>query len=390
MLKDLIQQESKRQQEVINLVASENFVSDDVKAALGSDLTNKYAEGQPGWRYYGGLEVVDKIENEVKQLAQKVFHTDYHVNVQAYSGSIANLAVYYALLEPGDTFMGLELSHGGHLTHGHPVTLTGHLYKRITYHVDKKTEQLDYDEIERLAKEHKPKLIISGASAYSRQIDFERISKIAHEVGAFHLADISHISGLVATGLHPSPFAPAGATLSEVEGSADVITTTTHKILRGPRGALIFCKSELATKIDKAIFPGLQGGPHMNTIAGIGVCLEEASHGSYNTYCKQVVENARVLAEELKNSGLRIVSGGTDNHLFMIDLRPLKISGQEAQDKLETADIIVNKNSIPYDEAPPQNPSGIRIGTPAITTRGMTSADMPQLAQKIAAILKTP
>ena len=379
MINELIEQEKIRQNKAINLIASENYASEAVKTALSSSLTDKYAEGYPGKRYYAGNKIVDELESEVKSLAQKVFHTDYHVNVQAYSGSIANFAGYYALLQPGDTFMGLELSHGGHLTHGHPVTLTGHLYKRITYHVDNKTEMLDYDEIQQLAKEHKPKLIISGASAYSRTIDFERISKIAHEVGAYHLADISHISGLVATGLHPSPF-----------GNADIITTTTHKILRGPRGALIFCQDALSTRIDKAIFPGLQGGPHMNTIAAIGVCLEEALQPNYKTYCQTVIENASALSEELKEAGLKIVANGTDNHLFMIDLRPLGIDGNTAQNKLEAAGIIVNKNTIPFDDASPQNPSGIRIGTPAITTRGMTPEDMPELAAKIATILKTP
>ena len=376
-INQLIEEESKSQKEVINLIAPENFVSDAVKNALGSDLTNKYAEGQPGWRYYGGLGVVDEIENEVKRLAQQLFHTDYHVNVQAYSGSIANLAVYYALLEPGDTFMGLELSHGGHPTHGHPVTLTGHLYKRITYHVDSETGLLNYDEIERLAKDNKPKLIISGASAYSHKIDFERISSIAQVVGAKHLADVSHISGLIATGLHPSPF-----------GNADIIMTTTHKILRGPRGALLFCKPELAQKIDKAVFPGIQGGPHMNTIAAIGVCLEEALGEDYKKYCQNVIENARVLAQELNKSGLEIVSRGTENHLFLVDLRPLGINGQDAQDRLEAKGIIVNKNAIPYDEAPPQKPSGIRIGTTAITSKGMLPKDMPELAKKIVKILK--
>lgn len=377
VIKELIEKESKRQKEVINLIASENFVSEAVKNALGSDLTNKYAEGQPGWRYYGGLKIIDKIESQVKSLAQKVFQTEYHVNVQAYSGSIANLAVYYALLEPGDTFMGLELSHGGHLTHGHPVTLTGHLYKRVTYHVDRETGLLDYDEIERLARENKPKLIISGASAYSHKIDFERISKIAQVIGAKHLADVSHISGLIATGLHPSPF-----------GNADIIMTTTHKILRGPRGALLFCKPELAGNIDKAVFPGIQGGPHMNAIAAIGVCLEEALKKDYVTYCQNVINNAAILAEKIQQGGLRIISGGTDNHLFLVDLRPLKILGQEAQDKLEAEGIIVNKNAIPFDEASPQNPSGIRIGTPAITTKGMLPKNMPDLAKRIIKILK--
>jgi len=372
----LIEEEAKRQAETTTLIASENFVSDEVKAALGSDLTNKYAEGQPGWRYYGGVGVVDKIETEVERLAKEVFKTDYHVNVQPYSGSIANLAVYFATLQPHDPIMGLDLSHGGHLTHGHPVTISGKLYDRYAYYVDPETLLIDYDQLESEAKEIKPKLIISGASAYPRTIDFQRISDIAHSVGALHLADISHISGLVATGLHPTPF-----------GSADFVMTTTHKILRGPRGALLFCKPELAKQLDKAVFPGIQGGPHMNTIAAIGICLEEALQPDYKEYCQLVVKNAQTLASELMKKGFNIVTDGTDNHLFLIDLRPLKLSGQEAQDKLEAAGMVVNMNTIPYDEAPPKNPSGIRIGTPAITTRGMKPEDMPKLAEKIHQVL---
>ncbi|MBI4948048.1 serine hydroxymethyltransferase [Candidatus Berkelbacteria bacterium] len=372
MIRDLILQESKRQSEVINLIASENFVSKEVKSALGSDLTNKYAEGYPGARYYGGLNVIDALETEVINLAEKLFSTDYHVNVQAYSGSIANLAVYFSVLKHGDTFMGLELSDGGHLTHGHPVTVSGKLFNRIAYRVDEKTNLLNYEEIKRLATEHRPKLIISGASSYSRKIDFEKISEIAHEVGALHLADISHISGLIATGLHPSPF-----------GNADFVMTTTHKILRGPRGALIFCKNELAKQLDKAVFPGLQGGPHMNAIAAIGVCLEEALEPSYEQYCRNVIENAKLLSQELMNLGLKLVTDGTDNHLFLIDLRPLGITGQVAQDKLERVKIIVNKNAIPYDTSPPQNPSGIRIGTCAITTKNISQNEIANLAKKI-------
>lgn len=373
---ELVQQESDRQDSVINLIASENFVSENVKKALGSDLTNKYAEGQPGWRYYGGVDVVDKIENRVKDLAQKVFGTNYHVNVQAYSGSIANLAVYFGFLKPHDHIMGMELSHGGHLTHGHPVTISGKLYDRYAYFVDEKTGLIDYDQLEAEAKEVEPKLIISGASAYSREIDFERISKIAQSVGALHLADISHISGLVSAGLHQSPF-----------GHADFVMTTTHKILRGPRGALLFCKPEHAKIIDKAVFPGLQGGPHMNTIAAIGVALEEALQPEYKDYCQKVVDNAQSLSEQLTAKGLKIVTGGTDNHLFLVDLRPQKISGSVAQDRLEKNGIIVNKNSIPYDDAPPQDPNGIRIGTCAITTKGITPEELNDLANKIASAL---
>lgn len=375
-ISELAAEESRRQNSVINLIASENFVSDEVKAVLGSDLTNKYAEGQPGWRYYGGIEIVDKIENRVKELAQKVFNTNYHVNVQPYSGSIANLAVYFGFLQPHDPIMGLELSHGGHLTHGHPVTISGKLYDRYAYFVNEKTGLLDYAQLESEANEVRPKLIISGASAYSREIDFKRISEIAHSVGALHLADISHISGLIATELHQSPF-----------GHADFVMTTTHKILRGPRGAILFCKPEHAKKIDKAVFPGLQGGPHMNAIAAIGVALEEALLPAYKTYCQQVVANAQMLAELLRKKGVKIVTGGTDNHLFLVDLRPQGITGAIAQQRLEEIGIIVNKNSIPYDDAPPQDPSGIRIGTCAITTKGITNQELEKLAEKIVSIL---
>lgn len=375
-ISELAAEESRRQNSVINLIASENFVSDEVKAVLGSDLTNKYAEGQPGWRYYGGVEIVDKIENRVKELAQEVFNTNYHVNVQPYSGSIANLAVYFGFLQPHDPIMGLELSHGGHLTHGHPVTISGKLYDRYAYFVNEKTGLLDYDQLESEANEVRPKLIISGASAYSREIDFKRISEIAHTVGALHLADISHISGLIATELHQSPF-----------GYADFVMTTTHKILRGPRGAILFCKPEHAKKIDKAVFPGLQGGPHMNAIAAIGVALEEALLPAYKTYCQQVVANAQILAELLTKKDIKIVTGGTDNHLFLVDLRPQGITGAIAQQRLEEVGIIVNKNSIPYDDTPPQDPSGIRIGTCAITTKGITNQELEKLAEKIVSVL---
>lgn len=377
MINELIKQEEKRQRETTNLIASENYTSEAVRNALSSVLTNKYAEGYPGKRYYSGTAVVDQVETAVQDLARKAFQTDYHVNVQPYSGSVANLAAYLSFMQPGDPIMSLDLAHGGHLSHGHRVNFVGKLFDRYAYFVEADSHLLNYEAIEEEAKELKPKVIISGASAYSRQIDFKRISQIAHAVGARHLADISHISGLVATGLHPSPF-----------GHADYVMTTTHKLLRGPRGALLFCKSEFAKEIDKAVFPGLQGGPHLHTIAGIGVCLEEVLKTDYKKYCRQVVTNAKALAAELEKGGLTIVTGGTDNHLFLVDLRPLKISGQEAQDRLEAAGITVNKNAIPYDEAPPQNPSGIRIGTPAITTRGLTEKDMPELAQKIAKALK--
>lgn len=373
---DLIAKERERQEQTVNLIASENYPSNDVVRALSSEFTVKYSEGYPGKRYYAGNSVVDELETQVIELARKVFNTNYHVNVQAYSGSIANLAVYFAALNPGDTTMGLELSHGGHLTHGHPVTISGKLYKRIPYHLDESTFLLDYEEIERLANEHRPKMLITGASAYSRQIDFERLSRIAHSVGALHLADISHISGFVAAGLHPTPF-----------GNADFVMTTTHKLLRGPRGALVFCKDEWAKKLDASIFPGIQGGPHMNNIAAIGVCLEEALSEGYIKYVEMVQQNAKALSSELSKQGMTVISGGTDNHLMLIDLRPLGISGQDAQDRLEQAGIITNKNSIPFDNASPQNPSGLRLGTPAITTRGMKGEDVVALGKKISQLL---
>lgn len=373
----LIKQEQKRQQETINLIASENYVSDGVKAALASDFTNKYAEGQPGKRYYSGVAVADELERTVQELAGTLFATDYAVAVQPYSGSIANLAIYTGFLQVGDPIMGMELSHGGHLTHGHNVTISGKLYDRYAYFVDPETFLLDYEQLEEEARQIKPKLIISGASAYSRVIDFERIGRLAKEVGALHLADISHISGLVATGLHPTPF-----------GHADFVMTTTHKLLRGPRGAIIFCRPELSAQLNKAIFPGLQGGPHLNTIAGIGVALEEALEPSYKTYCQQVVANAQALATALTKNGISILTGGTNNHLLLVDLRPLGLTGQDAQDRLEAAGITVNMNTIPYDEAPAKNPSGLRLGTPAVTTRGLTPEAMGPLADKIAHILK--
>jgi len=381
MIKQFLDEESVYQKKVINLIASENYPSDAVKRALASDFTNKYAEGYPGQRYYGGNRVVDRMEEEVGRLAKKVFSTDYHVNVQPYSGSIANLAVYFALLPLGATFLGLDLAHGGHLTHGHPVTISGKFWRRIPYSVEKESERIDYNELKKLAKEHQPKLIVSGASAYSRKIDFALISRLAHEVGALHLADISHISGLVATGLHPTPFGRG-------DEGADIVMTTTHKLLRGPRAALLFCKPELAGKIDRAVFPGVQGGPHLNNIAAIGVALEEALLPEYKQYCQQVLDNARTLSSSLSERGYRVVSGGTDNHLFLLDLRPQNISGAEAQFKLEEADIIVNKNALPFDTSSPLNPSGIRLGTPAVTTRGMKPAEMKKLAEKIDRVLK--
>lgn len=379
MISDLINLEEARQKRQISLIASENYASADVRAALGSVLTNKYAEGQPGARYYAGNEIVDKIEWQVKALAQKVFQTDYFVNVQAYSGSIANLAIFTSVLKPGDIIMSLDLAHGGHLSHGFHASLTGKLYERYPYYLKQSDMQIDYKALEAEAKELKPKMIVSGTSAYSRTVDFEKIGKIAKKVGALHLADISHISGLVATGLHPTPF-----------GYADFVMTTTHKLLRGPRGALIFCKEIHKAGINKAVFPGLQGGPHMQTIAAIGVALEEALKPSYKKYCQQVLKNAKALAQALMNEGLSVLTNGTDNHMVLIDLRPLKINGAVAQDALEEENIVTNKNVLPFDETgTAQQPNGLRLGTPAVTTLGYDELITAKLGIRIAKLLKS-
>ena len=377
--KELIKKEIQRQKKVINLIPSENYASNDVLDALGSPLTNKYSEGYPGKRYYPGNEIYDQIETEVQNLAKKVFglSSGRHVNVQPYSGSPANAAVYMALLKPGDMIMGMKLSHGGHLTHGHKVSFSGIFYNSVQYGVNIKTGFIDYDEVSDLAKKHKPKILICGATAYPREIDFKKFSKIAKSVSAYLMADISHIAGLISTGLHPTPFP-----------YADIVTTTTHKTLRGPRGAIIFSKNkELAEKIDKAVFPGLQGGPHNNVIAAIGIAFEEALKPSFKKYQKQVVKNARVLADELKKYGFNLVSGGTDNHLILIDLKNKNITGIEAEKKLEKAGIIANRNTVSGDESP-FKPSGIRMGTPAVTTQGMKEKDMIKIAKKIYLILK--
>lgn len=376
-IKTLIDRERKRQQKTITLIASENYVSTNVLEALGSPLTNKYSEGYPGRRYYPGNEVYDDIELAVQDLARKLFklNKNWHVNVQPYSGSPANLAVYTALLNPGDILMGLDLSHGGHLTHGHKVSITGKLYESVQYKVDEKTGRLDYDEILKLAKKHKPKIIVSGTTAYPRKIDFKKFGEIAKKVGAYHMVDISHIAGLVAVGLHASPFQ-----------HADVVTTTTHKTLRGPRAGIIFCKKELADKIDKAVFPGLQGGPHNNVIAAMGIAFEEALKPSFKTYQKQVIKNAKALAEELKNRGYKLATGGTDNHLILVDFKNKKISGSEAEERLEAAGILANRNTIPGDKSP-FRPSGLRLGTPAVTTLGMKEKEIKDLAKVIDAIL---
>lgn len=371
----LIEQEQKRQADSLNLIASENLVSQEVLYALGSVFTNKYAEGYSRMRYYGGNEVVDELEDLAKKRALKLFGLTpslWHVNVQPYSGSPANLAVYLALVPLGEKIMGMALNMGGHLTHGHKVSATGKLWKFSHFGVDKKTERLDYNVIRKLAKKEKPKLIVAGFTAYSRTIDFAKLRRIADEIKAFLMVDMSHFAGLVAGKAYPSPFA-----------HAHVVTTTTHKTLRGPRSALIFCKKELTHLIDKAVFPGLQGGPHVNQIAAAAVCLEEAVSKKFRAYAMQVRENARTLAGELSRMGWRIVSGGTDSHLFLLDTWERGVSGKQAQELLERVKIIVNKNTIPYDERSPTDPSGIRIGTPALTTRGMKEKEMKEIASLI-------
>lgn len=375
-IQNLIEAEKQRQQGTLSLIASENYVSKAVLDASAAALTNKYAEGYPGKRYYAGNEVTDQIENIAIAEAQALFRTDYHVNVQPYSGSPANLAVYAALLDPGDTVLALSLAHGGHLTHGHPVSYTGQVYNFVHYGVNKETGLLDYDEILKLAREHKPKLILAGGSAYPMIIDFQKFARIAREVGAWFMVDMSHFAGLVAGGVYPTPF-----------GIADVITSTTQKTLRGPRGGVIFCKKEFAKAIDKAVFPGLQGGPHMHTIAAKAVAFIEDQQPAFRDYAKQVVSNAAALAYALQQRGFRLVADGTDTHLFLLDLRGTGMYGKEAQGRLEEIGLVCNMNALPYDEQPPTNPSGLRIGTPAVTTRGMKERDMETLADLITAAL---
>ncbi len=363
--------ELQRQRDHVELIASENFVSPAVMAALGSPLTNKYAEGYPGNRYYGGCEYVDGVEQIARERAKTLFHAE-HANVQPHSGAQSNMAVYYALLDVGDTILAMNLNHGGHLTHGHPANASGRQYTIVPYGVNAETERIDYDEMERLAKTHRPKLIVAGASAYSRIIDFERIGGIAKEVGAYFMVDMAHISGLVAAGEHPSPFP-----------YADVATTTTHKTLRGPRGGLILCKAEFAARIDKAIFPGTQGGPLMHTIAAKAVCFGEAMQPSFAEYQRQIVSNAKRLAQTLSARGLRIVSGGTDNHLMLVDLTQSGVTGLSLQTMLDRANITANKNAIPFDVRNKRETSGIRFGTPAVTTRGMKEAEMEEIGSFI-------
>ncbi len=368
--------EYKRQNEHLELIASENFTSPAVMEAQGSVLTNKYAEGYPGKRYYGGCECVDVVERIAIERCKQLFGAE-HVNVQPHSGSQANQAVYLAVLKPGDTILSMNLSHGGHLSHGSPVNMTGKYYNVVQYGVRKDTETIDFDQVYALAKEYKPKLIICGASAYPRIIDFDKFREIADEVGALLMADIAHIAGLVVAGLHPSP----------VE-ACHFVTTTTHKTLRGPRGGVTMCKAEFAKEIDKAVFPGLQGGPLMHVIAAKAVAFKEAQSEEFKKYQEQVVKNAKVMAEELQREGFRLVSGGTDNHLMLVDLTDKGITGKEAEAALGKANITVNKNTIPFDTRSPFVTSGIRIGTPAITTRGIKEDGARRIAQLIATVLK--
>ncbi|MBQ9133744.1 MAG: serine hydroxymethyltransferase [Clostridia bacterium] len=368
---EAILQEYERQKNGIELIASENVVSDAVLLAAGSILTNKYAEGYPAHRYYGGCQCVDVAENLAIERAKQLFGAE-HVNVQPHSGAQANTAVYFALLQHGDTVMGMNLAHGGHLTHGSPVNYSGKSYNFVPYGVDAETGRIDYNEFERLAKECKPKLIVAGASAYPRIIDFERMAKVAHDVGALFMVDMAHIAGLVAAGLHPSPVP-----------YADIVTTTTHKTLRGPRGGMILCREELGKAIDKAIFPGTQGGPLMHIIAAKAVCLGEALKPEFKVYQKQIVDNAAVLAETLAAEGFDLVSGGTDNHLMLLDLRSMGITGKELEARLDSVHITANKNAIPNDPEKPFVTSGVRIGTPAVTSRGMGTEEMKVIGHLI-------
>ena len=376
-IQEAINKELSRQRDKLEMIASENIVSKAVMQAQGSVLTNKYAEGYPGKRYYGGCEYVDVVEQLAIDRAKKLFGAEY-ANVQPHSGAQANTAVYFALLQPGDTILGMNLTDGGHLTHGSPVNISGKYFKIIPYGVDKETERIDYDELERLAKEHQPKLIVGGASAYSRVIDFERMAQIAKSVGAYLMIDMAHIAGLVAAGLHPSPVP-----------YADVVTTTTHKTLRGPRGGLILCRdAEFGKQFNKAIFPGIQGGPLMHVIAAKAVAFKEALSDEFKVYQQQVLDNAKALSDELVKKGFRIVSGGTDNHLMLVDLRSKNITGKEAQFLLDEIGITANRNTIPFEPLSPFVTSGIRLGTPALTTRGLKEEDIREVADIIADVIE--
>lgn len=374
----VIHDETERQATTLEMIASENFVSEAVLAAQGSVLTNKYAEGYPGKRYYGGCEFVDIVENLAIERVKTLFGAEA-ANVQPHSGSQANLAVFFSVLEPGDTFMGMKLNQGGHLTHGHPVNFSGRHFKVVDYGLNPDTEKIDYDEMENLAKAHRPKMILAGASAYPRVIDFARIRQICDAVEAVFVVDMAHIAGLVAAGVHPSPVP-----------HADIVTSTTHKTLRGPRSGLILSKASWAKQINKNVFPGLQGGPLMHVIAAKAVAFGEALQPSFKTYQHQVVSNARTLAATLAERGVRVVSGGTDTHLMLIDVTSLDLSGKQAEHLLDRAGITVNKNAIPFDPRSPMDPSGIRIGTPALTTRGMKDAEMEQIGRWIVDALRAP
>ena len=373
-----IQAEINRERNNLLMIASENYASESVIEAQANVMTNKYAEGYPGARYYGGCEYVDEVERLAVERAKRLFGAEY-VNVQPHSGSQANMAVYLSVLKPGDLILGMDLSHGGHLTHGSPVSFSGMIYRSISYGLDQKSQRIDYNQVRDLAKAHKPKIIIAGASAYPRFIDFHRFSEIASETGAYLMADMAHIAGLVAVGLHPSPV-----------GTADFITTTTHKTLRGPRGGLILSQEEHAERLNKAVFPGIQGGPLMHIIAAKAVAFGEALRTEFSGYQRQVVTNARVLAEELMGLGFNLVTGGTDNHLILIDLTRKGITGKEAEGALGQAGIVVNKNSVPFDKRGPLITSGLRLGTPAMTTRGMKEDEMKIIAVFIRKVLENP
>ena len=374
-----IEKEAKRQKDHIELIASENYVSDEVREAVGSILTNKYAEGYPGKRDYGGCVYVDEVEEIARQRAMKLFHAE-HANVQPHSGSQANMGVYMAVLEPGDTVLGMDLAAGGHLTHGHPLNFSGSIYRFVSYGVRKEDEMIDYEEVRAVALQEKPKLIVAGASAYSRIIDFQKFRAIADEVGAYLMVDMAHIAGLVAAGLHPSPIP-----------YADFVTTTTHKTLRGTRGGMILCKKEYASLIDKKVFPGMQGGPLMHVIAGKAVCLYEAMQPAFIAYQKQVLANMQALCDVLKQEGFRLVSGGSDNHVVLVDVKSsIGMSGKEAEKLLDEVSITCNKNSIPFDEEKPFTTSGIRLGSAAMTTRGLKENEFMQIGKWIASLLKDP
>ncbi len=375
---EAIHREIKREQERIILIASENYASEAVLEAQGCVMTNKYAEGYPGKRYYGGCEFVDAAESLAIARAKELFGAE-HANVQPHSGTQANMAVYLALLKPGDPILSMNLAHGGHLSHGHSVNFSGSLYRPIFYGVRRETGMIDYDEVESLAQQHRPRMVVVGASAYSRIFDFQRFRQIADGVGATLMVDMAHIAGLVAAGVHPSPVPVA-----------DIVTSTTQKTLRGPRGGLILCKAQFAKAIDRAVFPGTQGGPLMHVIAAKAVAFKEAMTPEYKAYQHQIVENAKALAKALKGHGFEIVSGGTDNHLFLVDLRSKNITGQDAEIALDMAGITVNKNAIPFDDKPPAVTSGIRLGTPSVTTRGMTLKEMEQIASMIQEVLEKP